>query len=267
MLTADMHTHSCASPDGESSMEEIYSAAKKTGASYVCVTDHCEVCRWDGKWGIGNIDLSYKLYNALKEKEGFLFGVEMGGADANLKKSEELTRRYPYDFILGSMHNLVGMRDFYYLDYDEIDANELLNRYFNATEAIIENADFDSLAHLTYPLRYIPKDKYDIKRHEEHIEKVLEKLIKSGKALEINTSGLRNSEKTTYPDEAILRLYKSLGGRKVTLGSDGHYPKDVCAGINEAEKMLLKVGLDSISVYINRKCLEINIREGKKEND
>lgn len=267
MITADMHTHSCASPDGESRMNEIFKAGKDVGTSYICVTDHCEVCQWDGKWGIKNIDLSYKLYCELKEKDGFLFGAEMGGADADFKRAEELVKRYPYDFILGSVHNLVGMKDFYYLDYDEYDADELLTLYFNAAESIIENADFDSLAHLTYPLRYIPKEKYDMRRHEEHIERVLLKLIKSGRALEINTSGLRKPEKITYPDEGILRLYKKLGGRYVTLGSDGHFPKDVCAGIGEAERMLLNVGFDSVAVYINRKRLQINICEGMNVNE
>lgn len=259
MIKTDMHTHSCASPDGESRMDEIYTRAKSLGAQYVCITDHCEVFDWKGKWGVKNIDLSRKLYEELGEKEDFLFGVEIGGADSDFNKAAELIRRYDFDFILGSVHNLKGMRDFYYLNYDELDANELLNRYFNTAEEIIEKTDFDSLAHITYPLRYIPCDKCDINLHMEHIERVLVKLIKSGRALEVNTSGLRKPEKVTYPDEKIIRLYKNLGGKYITIGSDGHFPQDVGAGIKETEKMIKEIGFNTVCIYKKRKRYEINL--------
>ncbi len=259
MIKSDMHTHSCASPDGESSMSEIYTTAKNAGAQYICVTDHCEIFAWDGKWGVKNTDLSYRLYEEFGKKEDFLFGVEIGGADSDFNKAEKLTKRYDYDFILGSVHNLKGMRDFYYLDYDKLDANELLNKYFNTAEEIIEKTDFDSLAHITYPLRYIPKGKYDLNLHMEHIERVLIKLVKSGRALEVNTSGLRKPEKVTYPDESILKMYKALGGKYITVGSDGHFPCDVSAGIEETEKMLKNIGFNSVCVYKKRKRTEINL--------
>lgn len=63
-------------------------------------------------------------------------------------------------------------------------------------DELLETASFDSfctLAHLTYPLRYIKRDTGvipNLSPYRDKIDLIYETLIKKDKALEINVSGL-----------------------------------------------------------------------------
>jgi histidinol-phosphatase (PHP family) len=46
--------------------------------------------------------------------------------------------------------------------------------------------------------------------------------VDRGTALEVNTSGLRHGVREPYPSPDIVALFRALGGRAVTIGSDGH---------------------------------------------
>ena len=84
--------------------------------------------------------------------------------------------------------------------------------------------DFDVLGHLTYPSkaganpthRPIIYDKY-----RDLVDEILKNLVKKGKGIEINTSGVDRCG-VYLPDETYLRRFKELGGEIVTVGSDAH---------------------------------------------
>jgi histidinol-phosphatase (PHP family) len=70
----------------------------------------------------------------------------------------------------------------------------------------------------------------------------------------------RCCESFSYYDaqnEEILKLYYSLGGRKVTLGSDAHTVGGIGRGIAEATKQLAAMGFDGYYYYRNRKPVKI----------
>ncbi len=79
---------------------------------------------------------------------------------------------------------------------------------------------------LDYIPRYAPFGDYDFKIHKEIIEKILKVIIKKNKALEMNTSGFV-TEKRQYPKQEVIKLYKQLGGTKITYGSDAHDVRDL----------------------------------------
>ena len=65
-----------------------------------------------------------------------------------------------------------------------------LDDYFTQEERLVEWGNFDSLAHLPYPLRYIAQrdgQPVTLKRYEERIVEILCMLIQNGKALEVNS--------------------------------------------------------------------------------
>ena len=72
------------------------------------------------------------------------------------------------------------------------------------------------------------------------------------KALEINSAGLRQPIGITSPDESIIRRYKELGGKYITVGSDAHYAEHLGAGISEAYELALSCGFEKIAVYQDR---------------
>lgn len=61
------------------------------------------------------------------------------------------------------------------------------------------------------------------------------------------------------PDIEIFKMYKALGGKLVTIGSDAHDTAFLGHGMNEALSMLKGIGFDSYTVFENRKPIEIAI--------
>lgn len=92
----------------------------------------------------------------------------------------------------------------------------------------------------------------ELSKYREKIDAVLLELIQQKKALEVNTSGLRQQIGDTLPDAGIVRRFYELGGTYVTLGSDAHRWADVSAGIEEAMSMIYKTGFRHYTIYSKR---------------
>ena len=169
----------------------------------------------------------------------------------------------PEDGFKRSIHNLENMEDFFFLDYKDYDVYELLQKYFENIYKLCEWNQFDSLAHLTYPLRYITgkhKIEVDLSRFNDIIDEILLLIVKNEKALEINTSGYFNEMKDILPNASIVKRFKELGGKYLTIGSDSHYCDKIGMGIEQGMDAALKCGFSHITVYNNRQPELIEIK-------
>ena len=254
---SDSHIHSNNSFDGKDSVIMLADRACNLGLYSVTITDHCD-CE-----GYYSNDLRESIEGSLRDTvkaRGFYSnrlkiytGLELGQPTQDTVAAQEALSLGNYDFVLGSLHNLMGEQDFYFLTYTEENTPKLLERYFNEMLELIEYGSFDSLAHLTYPFRYLagnPDLKITPKQYSEQIDAVLEALIKKQMALEVNTSGLRQLIGKTLPDEYVVKRFRELGGKYVTIGSDAHRWGDVGAGIEDGLNMLLKCGFSHFTVYV-----------------
>ena len=154
-----------------------------------------------------------------------------------------------------ALHNLRNMLDFWFLDYTQYDVDKLLDEYFDEELGLVKWGKFDTLAHLTYPLRYIigeQKKPVDMARYTDKIDEILRLLAQSGKALEINTSGLRQPLGTTMPDEYFVRRFREFGGELITVGSDAHYAEHLGANIEDGMALAKKCGFDYIALFNDR---------------
>lgn len=262
----DTHTHTDSSFDGQHAIMYMCEYAEKNNVRAIAFTDHCEVDAIDKANTRKNVAQAY--FETIKARSVFFgrlticTGLELGQPAYFPFEADKIVSKFDYDFILASVHNLRNKKDFYFLNYDEEDIDDLLDKYFEEILLTIRWGNFDSLAHLTYPLRYIVGDarkKVNNKRFEPAVDDILKELIKKGKALELNTSGLRQKIGTTLPDEDIMKKYKSLGGELVTIGSDAHSAFDVGAGIEEGLVLLKECGFDRVSLYQNRTPILIPI--------
>ena len=259
MTLSDSHVHSDNPPDGESSVIELCESAIIKGFSYITVTDHCEIeSFYKDRYNIGY----RQSYVEVKKAEAIFnnqiivrAGIELGQATVDTVIADAVTS-LPYDMILGSMHCMPGMEDFAFVKYENTDVHKLFASYLSELLNLVNWGNFDSLAHLTYPLRYINGEQgynLDTEDFGEELEKLLREIIKREIALEINTSGLRQQLKKTMPDRFCLTLYKSLGGQLLTLGSDSHRAEDVGAGIVQGLELAKEVGFSKYCIYKNRK--------------
>lgn len=251
----DIHTHSIHSFDGNDPCSALCESAIEKGCTVLAITDHCDIDGADVKPDelcppqIADIEECIEKYG---DKIQILKGIEIGQGIYRKKETEELLAKYDYDFCLGSLHNLENMEDFFFLDYKQYDIDDLLRRYFGGLLELCEWGAFDSLAHLTYPLRYIvarEKIFVDMEKYRDITDEIFEQLIKKDKALEINTSGLFMDLKDTLPNISLVKRYKELGGKYLTLGSDSHYAARICQGIEQGLDIASQAGFDFVTVF------------------
>lgn len=266
---SDCHNHSNFSFDAYDSLENMCKRAIELGFLHYGCSDHCECNDYYSEVYPYHKSAkhSYEKLMELKEVYPFLLaGVELGQPLQALDSALDVLNGRDYDFVIGSLHNVKGEEDFYYWDKQtpktEKDINYFLNSYFTEILEMLDWGKFDSLAHLTYPLRYIKYpdgSKVTFDPYMDYVEQIFNTLIHKGIALEINTSGLRQAIGETMPNEKILKFYKELGGELITIGSDAHCVKDLGKGLNEGLALLQSLNFKQFTVYKNRKPIMINI--------
>ena len=262
----DMHTHSINSCDGNCSVDDLCRSAVERGVKTIAFTDHVEIDTFfEGgydKAAHGSVNDILKAKEKFKNELDICVGTELGEPTYNLELAEEFINKYDFDIIMCSVHNLWNKQDFCFLDYSGSSADKLLKEYFYELKLVADWGKFDSLSHLTYPLRYMvgeQKIKVDLTKYASDIDEILSLLIKNEKALEINTSGLRQLIGSTMPGEDVVRRFKQLGGKFVTVGSDAHYTEHIGAGINEGMEIAKRCGFDCVTIYKKHQPVEIPI--------
>ena len=263
----DMHSHSDNSPDGFHTPMYMCEHAVRKGLRALAVTDHCEIDKFIEQKYASSVFHSY--FETVKARSAFegqllvLIGLEVGQAFSNKTLSEKIIEKYPYDFILASVHTPRGFdQDIKEIDYTKIDVYKFINNYFEELTELAKWEYCDALAHITCPMRGIQgiyEIDFDYSKVQDSLDKLLLTMIENNKALEINTSGLRQPIGRTMPDEQIIKRYRELGGEYVTIGSDAHSAYDVGEGIEEAMQMLKRCGFDKVTFYVSRQAMQIDI--------
>lgn len=265
----DLHTHTDNSFDGNHSAMFMCENAIRKGLRGIAFTDHFDVDFYKEHQLAERQMQSFfeisKARSAFKGRLLILAGIELGQGTYDIPLSEKALQRFPYDFVIGSIHNLRQTEDFYFLKYNEMTENEiyaLLEKYFEEELILAQWNKFDTLAHLTYPLRYISGDysiKIDLSRFDDIIDTIFKTLAQNGKALEINTSGLRQKIGVTMPTADYVKRFRELGGEFVTVGSDAHFAEHLGAGIKEGLTIAKEAGFENITFFQHREPITIPI--------
>ncbi|MCR4695656.1 MAG: histidinol-phosphatase HisJ family protein [Pseudobutyrivibrio sp.] len=258
----DNHMHSSFSGDSDTPAIQMINAARALGLCGITFTDHLDL-DYPSKYGFFDLDLKnyYPTLKKLAEENStpdftILVGMEVGIQPQIAKECDRIVHEYDYDFIIGSTH-LVDKIDPYFDDFWQGKPQQKLVRYY---ESILENinsfTDFDSLGHLDYVFRYSPDPllKADTYRpYKELVDEILIQIIRMDKALEINSGGLRKGMPDPNPSADIIKRYKELGGKLITLGADAHNPTGIAYEFDMIKEMLLGIGYKEFAVYKNRK--------------
>ena len=269
----DSHIHSNNSPDSKQTVDEICTTAIEKGVKGIAITDHAHMSPAHKRF-FGDFDVVKNIQNSIndahaakekyKDKLQVFCGVEIGEYLHDPETSKKVLSLTDYDIIIGSVHYVDAAK--WELAYSKIKFDEnvsdqeifdYMKLYFGEVSQMIDKVDFDVLAHLTCPERYIngrDKRNYNFNVFNDDIECILKKIIKKDIALEFNTYGM---EKIEF--EHILRLYHDLGGRKVTIGSDAHRPVTIAANFDEAIEILKKTGFEYYCYYEKRQAKKVYI--------
>jgi histidinol-phosphatase (PHP family) len=95
--------------------------------------------------------------------------------------------------------------------------------------------------------------------HAAEFDALFGLMIRSNKTLEINTQTVAVLRRAGYsgldawPDAAILRRYRALGGASVSLGSDAHQAAQVGSLLAEGAAWLSGLGFAELTHHVNRR--------------
>ena len=270
-LVADMHTHSENSHDSSCKIADMLASQLDKGTKIFAVTDHVDTDSYTDYDVFTPIAKANETAAELTKlgNGGYtvLGGVEISEGFWHPEVCEKVSKLCDYDVVIGSVH-LVKSRFFTYAyskcDFSQLDIDTVANyvdEYFDDVLTMLDNLDFDILAHLTCPIRYI-NGKYKLglgfDRYKEKIEKILSIIIKQGIALEVNTSSYGMID-DFMPSKDILKKYKEMGGYLITVGSDAHTSKNASKYFDEALGTLRELGFENIFYYKKRKPYQITI--------
>lgn len=272
-MFADYHVHCNYSSDSFVTMEQQVLRAIELGLQEVCFTDHVDYgVKKD--WSEGNIDwveMNGKKYSAtnvdyepyfrdlaeVKRKYGDKIvirqGLELGVQTITIPQFEDMWKKYgdKLDFTLLSMHQ-VNNEQLWNQKFQSTRTQKQYNEeyYEEILRVVQQYKKYSVLAHLDLIIRYDLKGAYPFEGVKDIIAEILKVVIRDGKGIELNTSSWHYGLKDTQPSKAILKLYKDLGGKIITVGSDGHSMQYVADHFKDAYDILKnEIGFEEIYTF------------------
>lgn len=244
-----IHTTHC---DGKDTPEAMLSAAIAQGFDSIGFSAHSYM-HFAPQYTIAKDGTPAYIANINHLKEISPIPVFLG-MELDLQSREDLT---PYDYVIGSVHNLIVNGEYVTFDRNATIAHSLVNTYFGGDGLAFARAYYEALA--TLPER----GKIDIIGHFDLLTKHSEQAplvdwedpayqrlaIEAAEALagkipyfEVNTGAMARGYRTTpYPHPAIVRELKRLGyGAVIT--SDCHLKEHLSCGYDVARELLLSCG-------------------------
>ncbi len=247
----DAHIHSTHSSDGKSPLGDYTAAVDQEKISGIGFAEHLDLMPECGSYGLLNPPVYFAEVAALKDR-GYDFhaGCEI---DFNKKAQQvilEHLEKYKYEFTMCSIHMIDGFSISDRVYIPAIDNMQklryLIERYYEEFRYSLEVDVFDVIGHVGVFKRYLGEAYYRQESLQQLVKAAEYELAlmcaRSGKIVEVNTSGLYSPLGETLPGKAFLELYYGFGGRNVCVGSDAHNSKDAGRGMKEAHELLKEAG-------------------------
>lgn len=271
MIQADMHMHTWFSTDSEACPRDMADEAVRKGLKTICFTDHFDKddLEW-GEEGIFDVDAYFVEMQKLQEeyagKLNIRIGIELGLRTYLKDYYEELTKKYPFDFVIGSVHNVPYKKDaegnILYTDpaaeklFTDRTDKEAYRLMMETTLENVRTSDcFQTLGHLDYVVRYgkSREKEYSYTDYADIIDEILKLLIEKEKGLEVNSAGLKYGLPFAHPHPDVLKRYRELGGEIITIGADAHKPEHIAYDFAKSEEILKSCGFKYYTEFFEQK--------------
>ena len=271
MIHADMHMHTWFSTDSEACPCDMADEAVRKGLKTICFTDHFDKddLEW-GEEGIFDVDAYFVEMQKLQEeyagKLSIRIGIELGLRTYLKDYYEELTKKHPFDFVIGSVHNVPYKKDaegnILYTDpaaeklFTDRTDKEAYRLMMETTLENVRTSDcFQTLGHLDYVVRYgkSREKEYSYTDYADIIDEILKLLIEKEKGLEVNSAGLKYGLPFAHPHPDVLKRYRELGGEIITIGADAHKPEHIAYDFAKAEEILKSCGFKYYTEFFEQK--------------
>lgn len=164
---------------------------------------------------------------------------------------QEMLRPYPWDFLIGSVHEVAGVQFERIGDLTREEGEARWLRYFSLLREAVTSGYFDVVSH---PVRMRLKNPHLPATFDDELEHLAAEAARCDVALEIN-----GYDMLTYPD-LVLRLARACALHKtpISVSSDAHRPREVAQAHRQSEEILREVGISTIRFWRKRAAEEYN---------
>jgi histidinol-phosphatase (PHP family) len=250
----DSHVHSCHSPDGKDDLAAFAARIDEGIADGIGFAEHYDFLPICGAWNYLD-EKGYLADVANWAGRGYAFfaGVEVDYCRKVEKDIHRKLNQFQFDFVIGSIHTLesgsVSDRQIDHF-YDDAVFERLLNEYAEEFTASLAVPEFDVIGHAGVFQRYLDDKFFEGKPWRNRVREMEEDLAasaaRSGKLLEVNTSGLFSVMRQSCATPFFLECYRNHGGKEITLASDSHAASHLRRGFTEVAPLLVSLGFSQI---------------------
>jgi histidinol-phosphatase (PHP family) len=174
-------------------------------------------------------------------------GLEVDYVPGAEREMAELFGRYPFDYLLGSVHYADGFAiDAEPGAVEKLGPDEAWRRYFVWLRNAARSGLFDSLSHPDLIKHHGPRPDAETVAwlHEETADAIEAADV----CVEVSAAGLRKPVGEVYPDPALLEGCRRRGV-PITTASDAHVPQDVGINLERAIDHARAAGYDTVTVF------------------
>lgn len=260
-MIPDYHVHTSYSPDSKMEPEDAVRAAIAAGVTEICFTEHMDLGHHMELYDrapdfVGmeeTISRLRKKYPDMKIRKG----IEVGYIPDTANQTAEVLSGQKFDFVLLSTHCADGLDCGLPESKRGRDKITAYKRYLETVyDSVVDDRlteHYDCISHIGYIAKglHYEENSFPYELFPELMDKILSEIIKKGKGIEVNTSGIDRGGHV-LPHPSIIRRYRELGGRIITIGSDAHKSEKVGAYIKEAIAIVAEAGFQEITLFHNR---------------
>ncbi|MCW2279083.1 histidinol-phosphatase HisJ family protein [Heliophilum fasciatum] len=253
-MLVDYHVHGLGHATSKHTLDEVSAyleTARQRGVAQVGFADHD---RYIDDYNVQAIREAAKNYPDVQVR----IGVEIDyvrGAEAQFRS---LISRYPFDFVIGSVHKIndwdfdsVAQMD----RYENWEKDELYRQYFLRIEEVAKMGIFSFIGHLDLIKIFKVRSTKPV---VEMAEQALQTIRQAGLPCEINTNGLNKPVQETYPERSLLERCFELG-IPITLSSDAHFAHEVGRDLELARELAWSVGYRQVATFNQGKMILENL--------
>lgn len=259
-MYSDMHVHSSASCDSNASIWDICETAIERGIEAVALTEHVELHPNDLCYGKFNYDAARRTFDRAKEKyEGrltLLFGAEVTYRSEIEGLIGRFLESHRFDVVIGSLHDAPPINFWDPANSALVRSNPALAKgalkvYYREVKSMAATGLFDIVGHLGVYQRYMPNVWPDVVADNELSDILHEALeeVCANSRLELNSNVMDRPGHLPSPPVEVLKIYREMGGKPPTFGSDAHSAEAVGKNYSSAEKVLRAAGFSRFASW------------------
>lgn len=257
----DFHVHTHHSPDSSMTLLEAAEAGIRAGITELCFTDHMDLGHPTGAFNRPpDFARRREERNAAQRAYPQIslgLGLEAGYMPETAGETARQIQGQGLDYVLLSTHCVDGVEYYDGTQAVQLDREAIYRRYLELVyESVIDSRTqdcYDCVGHIGYITKCTPfhGDYLSYSRFPRLFDDILSAVIRHGKGIEVNTSGLAGTG-FPLPHPSVIARYHALGGHILTVGSDAHTLDRVGADCSDAVTLLREIGFEHLTTFHQR---------------